>query len=843
MPKLLRRILVVLVILLIVLGLAGGGVALTFTAILPPQSLPKIDGELQLAGLNQPVDIYRDTMGIPHIYAATGHDLFFAQGYVHAQDRFWQMDFWRHIGSGRLAEMFGKSQLDTDIFLRRMGWARVAQQELAVMDPETMAILQAYSEGVNAYLKDHNATAVSLEYGVLKLLTPGYSIEPWTPLHTLTWAKAMAWDLRGNMDEEGERAVLLKLFTPEQVNQLYPPYPGDHPFIVASNGQTTSPLAPAAATEVKQVDGLQTQASDVNSSAKALDNLLGPSGAGVGSNNWVISGKLTASGKPLLANDPHLGSQMPSIWYEIGLHCRTQSADCPFEVVGFSFPGAPGVIIGHNARIAWGFTNVGPDVQDIYIEKINPANPNQYEVNGKWVDMQTLTETVKVAGGQDQTITVRYTRHGPILWEDDKAVQEFQAKSGIELPAQYRLALRWTALEVSHTFPAIWQMNKASNWDEFRKAASNFDVPAQNFVYADVDGNIGYQMPGHIPLRASGDGRTYVPGWTDAYEWTGYIPFEKLPHAYNPPKGYIATANNQVIKDYPYLIGSDFDYGYRAQRIVEMITKAPGKIDATYIQKMQGDNRNLRVDYLLPALKTALAQGQAAPAVTQAAVILDGWDGQQGMDSPQAALFEAFWKHLMSDTFGPKLPKDMQPDGGGRWWEVVRNLVQQPDSFWWDDPKTAEKETSDAALRNAFAAGLKELQSLQGSDPAQWNWGKIHTLTFQNKTLGKSGVAPIEALFNRGPYPTAGGKSIVNATGWDTSVGFEVDWLPSMRMIVDMSDLTKSLSVHTTGQSGHAFAPHYTDMIDMWRTIQYHPMRWDAQDIEKNSEGHLHLLP
>jgi penicillin amidase len=840
----LRRILIALVVVLVILGLAGGGAAVTFTAILPPQSLPQIDGQLQLVGLNQPVDVYRDTLGIPHIYAATRHDLFFAEGYVHAQDRFWQMDFWRHIGAGRLAEMFGKSQLDTDIFLRRMGWARVAQQELDSMDAETRAILEAYAAGVNAYLKDHSGTALSLEYGVLKLLSPSYTIEPWTPLNTLTWAKAMAWDLRGNMDEEGERAVLLKLFSPDQVNELYPAYPDDHPAIVTSGAQSVSPLPlPGTTAAIKQVTNLEIQTSALISSARSLDELLGPSGVGVGSNNWVLSGKLTASGKPMLANDPHLGSQMPSIWYEVGLHCTARNSDCPFEVVGFSFPGAPGVVIGHNDRIAWGFTNVGPDVQDIYIEKINPANPNQYEVNGQWVDMQILTEKIIVSGGEDQTITVRYTRHGPILWEDEQEVQEFKQKAGLELPEQYRLALRWTALEVSHTFPALWNMNKAANWEEFRAAAAQFDVPAQNFVFADVDGNIGYQMPGRIPIRASGDGRTYVPGWTDTYEWTGYIPFADLPSVYNPPEGYIATANNQVINNYPYLIGSDFDHGYRAKRIVEMITTAPGKIDAAYIQKMQGDNRNLRADFLVPALKTALAQGQTEASLVSAAAILDGWDGQQGMDSPQAALFEAFWKHLVADTFGAKLPEDMQPDGSARWWEVVRSLIQQPESPWWDNPKTAEKETRDVILRHSFAEGLKELQSLQGSDPAKWNWGSLHTLTFENKTLGKSGVAPIEALFNRGPYPTSGGKSIVNATGWDATVGFEVDWLPSMRMIVDLGDLSKSLSVHTTGQSGHAYSPHYTDMVDLWRTIQYHPMRWDAADIQKTAEGHLHLAP
>lgn len=846
MGKTIRRVLFILLILVVVLGGAAGGVFYQFTRILPPKSFPQTDGSLTVAGLDQPVDIYRDSLGIPHIYASTSHDLFFAQGYVHAQDRFWQMDFWRHIGSGRLSEMFGKSQLDTDTFLRRMGWARVAQEEYEQIDADSKAILLAYAEGVNAYLKDHQGAALSLEYSVLKLLTPGYTVEPWTPIHTLTWAKAMAWDLRGNMDEEGDRAVLLKTFSAEQVAELYPEYPANHPTIVGStSGQALFESAPQAGGQttpaVNQWTAVGRQTDALRANIAALDGLLGPGGTGIGSNNWVISGDLTASGKPLLANDPHLGPQMPSIWYEIGLYCREKNEDCPFTVTGFSFAGAPGVVIGHNDRIAWGFTNTGPDVQDIYIEKINPQNPDQYEVNGQWRDMVKLTETIQVAGGDAVTVEVRYTRHGPILWEEDEVITKFKEQSGLALPENYRLSLRWTALDASRTFQALWKMNRAQNWEQFRAAAASFDVPAQNFVYADVDGNIGYQMPGKIPIRANLPGMSYVPGWNDEHEWVGFIPFEQLPSLYNPPEGYIVTANNAVVGlDYPFFITSDWDYGYRAQRIVDLIHSAALPIDAGYIQKMQGDNYNMSADFLIPALLD-LQLSDANQTAAQA--LLAGWDGQQGMGSNQAALFEAFWKHLMDDAFNNKLPEDQQADGSGRWWEVVRGLIDQPESLWWDDPKTPVKETRDDIFKKAFGEAVAELTRLQGKDPAGWDWGKLHTITFRNKTLGESGVAPIESLFNRGPFPTAGGQSIVNATGWDTTQGYEVDWLPSMRMIVDLADLTRSLSVHTTGQSGHAYHPHYADMVEMWREIQYHPMRWSADDIIAGAQGHLRLEP
>ncbi|HEX9029731.1 MAG TPA: penicillin acylase family protein [Anaerolineales bacterium] len=809
-------------------------------------SFPQTNGEIHLAGLNGPVEIYRTTLGIPQIYASTQHDLFFAQGYVHAQDRFWQMDFWRHIGSGRLAEMFGKSELKTDSFLRTMGWARVAQQELDKIDPDTKAILQAYADGVNAYLADHKGSALSLEYAVLKLLTPGYKVENWTTLNTMTWAKVMAWDLSDQMGSEIQRAVLLKTLTPDQVNALLPPFPSDHPVIVPTPNTTSAATSPLSDQNAALAAELAPALQALGSNSAGLNALLGPHNAGIGSNNWVISGKRTNTGKPLLANDPHLGVQMPSIWYEMGLFCAPKGPDCPYEVTGFSFAGAPGIIIGHNDRIAWGFTNVGPAVQDLYIEKINPANPNQYEHNGKWEDMQVVHETLQVGGSAPVDLTVRYTRHGPIVSDTFGDLKDFGQKIGLEkvgvqVPAQYALALRWTALEPGSVFQAIWKFDRAQNWDEFRQAATFFVVPAQNLVYADVDGNIGYQTPGNVPIRAKGDGTLPVPGWTDDYDWTGYIPFEKLPYAFNPPQGYIATANNSVVgPDYPYLITKDWDYGFRATRIVDMIEHAPGPITIEYIQKMQGDNKDLNAEALSPVL---LQVPLSDSRLEKARALLQNWDYQDGMDSAPAALFAVFWKHLLADTFDNKLPKDYWPDGGDRWFEVLRHLVQQPDSPWWDNPQTPAVENRDQIFKQALGEAVSELEQAQGSDPGKWTWGSLHTVTFRNQSLGESGVAPIEALFNRGPFRTSGGSSIVNATGWESSKSYEVRSLPSMRMIVDLSGLQNSVTMHTTGESGHAYHPNYIDMANFWRLIQYQPMLWDRSQIESSASAHLRLLP
>lgn len=833
--------------------LAGSGGAFYFKSYLPntvaPKSFPQIEGEIPLEGLDGSVDIYRDSMGIPHIYASTQHDLFFAQGYVHAQDRFWQMDFWRHIGAGRIAEMF-PSEAETDMFLRTLGWTEIANQEYAALEPEFKAMVDSYTEGVNAYLKDHDKQALSLEYAILGLLNPEYVIEPWEPSHSLTWGKMLAYDLRGNMDEEIKRAILLKTLTPEQVDELFPSYPEDHPVIVnkigAGEASFTSPLPFVRQLPNETLAALQHNAS-------LLDDLMGPADNGVGSNSWAVAGSRTTTGMPILANDPHLAIQMPSIWYQIGLHCKPKTEQCPYDVAGFSMAGVPAVIIGHNDRIVWSMTNVGPDVMDLYIEKINPENPNQYEVNGQWVDFEIRREVIKVAGGEPIEMNVRVSRHGPIISEvfgvlknegdpDDEDFAPFKDNVGIELPEHYAIALKWTAFTVSSSFVAPWMANTARNFEEFRAATRTAKVPSQNLVYADVDGNIGYQMPGDIPIRKNGDGTLPVPGWTDDFEWIGYIPFEELPWSYNPPEGYIVTANNRVPpRDYPYLISTDWDLGFRADRIVKMIENAPGKIDLAYIQKMQGDDFDGGAQYILPHL---LAMKFDASNLNDGLAALKNWDYQASADSAPAAIYEAFWKNLLAETFHDDLPKRYFPNGGDTWIEITRKIVNDPNSFWWDDKTTADKvETRDDIFARAFGKAIAELEDKLGRDQSQWKWGGLHTATFKNGTLGQSGVFLIEDLFNRGPFPASGGSDIVNATAWRASQGYEVTNVPSMRMIVDLSDLNNSLTVHTTGQSGHAYHPHYIDMAELWANVEYYPMWWNLDSIIADAEGHLVLTP
>ncbi len=845
----LRNFLIGLIVVLLVLGSGGTLFYKNWVKTNTPLSFPQVEGEITIAGLDAQVTVHRDEMGIPHIYASTLHDLFMAQGFIQAQDRFWQMDAWRHIGSGTLSEMFGSAQVETDAFLRTLGWKQTAEAEYATATGDSKLMLDAYAAGVNAYLDGRSGTELSLEYGVLALLNADYVPAPWTPVNSLTWGKAMAWDLRGNMNAEIERAILLKTLTAEQIDVISPPYPEDHPVIVSEIGGEA--VAASTSQETQMLLSAANASLDiVSANFTLLDGVLGPAGSGIGSNSWVVSGSRTESGMPLLANDPHLGIQMPSIWHQIDLHCMPVSEACPYESSGFSFAGVPGVVIGHNANVAWGFTNTGPDVMDLFIEKVNPANLNQYEVNGEWVDFETRIETINVGGGDPVEITVRSTRHGPVIsdtygalkdtdLEDDQ--EAFKDKAGIDLPENYVVALGWTALEPGSVFDAIWGFNNASNWEEFREAASKFHVPAQNLIYADIEGNIAYQMPGRVPIRANGDGRYPVPGWTDEYAWTGYIPFEELPYVVNPESGYIATANNRVSPwNYPYHITYDWAYGYRAQRIVDMLEAQDGKFSIADIQRMQGDGMDMNAETLIPLLMDVPL---ADDHLVEMRSWLSAWNRQTDMDSAPAALFAAYWKHVLALTFDDDLPEDYMAAGGSRWFEVMRNITQEPDNFFWDDKSTDTVETRDDIFAAAFAAAVKEMESDYGKNRNDWAWGDIHTATFRNSTLGNSGVALIENLFNRGPYPTAGGESIVNATGWTTYESYEVDWLPSMRMIVDLSDLDNSLTVHTTGESGHAGHQHYTDMVDMWRNIEYYPMYWGEQAVTSNAKSQLRLVP
>jgi len=798
LKKALLGVLVFLVVLALVIG--GGGVYLV------RRNFPQTSGTLTVPGLQAEVRVLRDEWGIPHIYAQNNHDLFFAQGYVHAQDRMWQMEFWRRIGMGRLAEILGKSALESDKFLRTMGFARIAEEELRQMDPMTRDVLQAYADGVTAYIRERRGR-LGIEFTLLGLTGVKFEPEPWSPVHSLTWAKVMAYDLGGNMDSEIVRAVLLKKFGAEAVQQLLPAYRPDHPVIVPT--------------------GVAWQ--DVDTSLLAVlgevNEFTGREVLGTGSNNWVVAGSKTTTGMPFLANDPHLTIQMPSIWYEIGLH----GGD--FDVVGASFPGAPGVIIGHNRYIAWGVTNLGPDTQDLFVEKINPNNPNQYEFQGEWRDMQVIEEEIRVAGQSEPVkLTVRITHHGPIV-------------NDVMGPLPTGTALRWTALEPNTLFRAVVKLDLARNWDEFRNALREWDIAAQNFVYADVQGNIGYQSTGKWPIRAKGDGLMPVPGHTGEYEWLGYVPFEEMPYLFNPSQGFVVTANHAVVDDkYPYLVSLEWASGYRAARITEMIQAKP-KLSAEDMQAIQADTLALGAREVLPYFLSLKPQ---AVELRQALEILRGWDYRFDKDSAGAAIFGAALLHLVRDAYldemGASIFKQYFASSSMTTVAMIKGL-EDPNWPWFDDKRTPQVETRDDILLRALKDAVDDLTKRLGPDMPRWKWGDVHTATFRNQSLGKSGIAPIEALLNRGPVPVNGAGEVVNNTPFSVMRPYGVTVLPSYRQVIDLADFAKSQSMHTTGQSGHPYHKHYDDMIPYWRDVKYHPMLWTPEQVEKGAVATLILNP
>ncbi|MFI5959999.1 penicillin acylase family protein [Cryptosporangium sp. NPDC051539] len=861
----------VVITLVVVACLVSGTVYFTFH-----KSLPDYTGTIRVPGLDSSVRVYRDTYGVPQVYADNADDLFRAEGYLHATDRFWEMDFRRHVTAGRLSELFGKSQVDTDKYIRTMGWRRVAAQELPLLSPQTRSWLESYAAGVNAWIDEHRGSSAGVEYAVLKLQNSGYRIEKWSPVDSLAWLKAMAWDLRSNMSEELERARLLAAgFSWEQINQLFPAYPYQTHAPILKAGAIvdgkftptapapTSPSRTSGASRPGTAGGGGSPETADQAAVRAAVTVLGGSlgslgeglnripqllgiGDGLGSNSWVVSGSHTTTGKPLLANDPHLGPVMPSIWYQVGLHCTTTSAACPIDVAGFGFSGVPGIVIGHNARVAWGFTNLGPDVADLYLERVQGST---YERDGDQVPLAVRKETIKVAGGDDVQLTIRSTVHGPLLSDQDSDLREVGAKPGVDaagVPTQkatpanpaYAVALSWTALTPGRTADALFGLNTAQNFDQFRAAARNFAVPAQNMIYADVDGNIGYQAPGTIPVRGSGDGLFPVPGWNPSYDWAGTVPFEQMPYVYNPPGGYVVTANQApVVEGAGPMLGYDWDYGYRSSRIEARLQAkfATGKVDAADLSQIQLDTQSGIAKVLVPLLTSI----SGAPP---AARLLANWDYTQPAGSAPAAYFNAVWRAVLKRTFD-ELPDDLPADGGSRWFAVVSSLLTTPDSPWWDEKGTSVTEKRDDVLRLALTDASEELTDRLGDDPSKWRWGDLHTLTIRNQSFGESGIGLIEAIFNRGPYPLAGGSSLVDATGSYAPDGYEVDWVPSMRMVVDLADLDRSRWVNLTGESGHPFSDHYADQVELWQNGGTTPMRWRPETIRSEARYVQNLTP
>lgn len=810
--KILRWILIVVVVLVLLVG-SGGYLWLR-------GALPQTSGSVNVQGLSAAIEIIRDTDSVPHIRATNEQDAIFGLGYVHAQDRLWQMEFQRRIGNGRLSEILGTTTIETDRFLRVMGASRAARSAWAKLDPATRTLVESYTAGVNSFISTHHGRQLPIEFTIF-----GFEPEPWQPEDTLVWAKMMAWNLGNSYAQEIVYSLLAGKLGPEKARQIMPTYSNDGPIILPNGSDkphtlaATSPQTPPVTTCSQP--SCTHQYDQLLAINQTIEDSLGLGGRAIGSNNWVIGGSRTTTGKPFLANDPHLGAQIPSIWY---LAHITGGA---IDVIGASIPGLPAIVIGHNNHIAWGVTNTGPDVQDLYLEHINEQD--QVEFKGVWEPMQVIEEVIKVKDQPDTIQKVRITRHGPLI-------------SDVLDEAKDPMAMRWTALDDEDTtVQAYFGMERATNWEDFTAALSKYRAPMQNFVFADTAGNIGYYAPGSLPIRAKGNGSSPVPGWTGEYEWTSYVPFDELPHTYNPPDDFIATANNKVVPDsYPYLISTSWASPYRAQRIVEMIKDKP-KLSIDDIAAMQADVHSALAQEILPSLLTA----KAPDARTTAAIdFLKGWDGTIKGDSPQAAVYEAWLMEIGTRVFSDELGVDLWNEYRG-WNDYITmsfvGMLKGQQSDWCNDITTAAIEDCATTLGNALSDGLKTMATYQGSDDFKgWRWDRVHQAIFSHNPLGN--VPQLRPLFRRS-MPNSGDAATVNVAPPRRNDPYNQYHVPSYRQIIDLSDLNNSRFMHTVGQSGYVLSSNYSDLLDRWVRVEYLPMRFAQDTINAAQSGRLTLQP
>jgi len=743
------------------------------------RSLPQIDGEASVRGLAAPVDVLRDAEGVPHLMAQSEKDGWFAMGYVHAQDRLWQMEFQRRVVQGRLSEFLGEIAYDTDRLMRTVGMARTAQRMAARLDPDTRANLEAYSAGVNAYLASDPVLPV--EFQVFRM-----KFEPWKPEDTLGWLLVMAWDLSSNWRLELARLRYAAKIGPERTNEFLPPYPGD----------TAAPLP-----------DFKSLYADLSPMASRL-LALSPTEMASGSNNWVVSGARSATGKPLLANDPHLGLQAPALWYLA--HVSTPAGN----VVGGTLPGVPFVILGRTDGVAWGFTTTNGDTQDLFVERIAPDDPESYLTPDGKAKFAVHEEVIRVRG-EERRIRVRETRHGPVISDAVDA-------AGRASPKGHVLALAWSALtEENTTAKAGFALNRARNAAEVLAALRDNTAPQQNVAYADRDGHIGFVAPARVPVRRDDNeamGRVPVPGWLAKYDWTGFIPYEELPAVQDPPNGRVVTANHKITPPgYTRFISSDWAAPHRAERIEALLDASP-KHSLDSFARIQGDVLS-RLAWEL--LGVASAAKPTTDAGREAQALLQGWRGEMTAESPAPLVFSAWYRELSRMVYADELGELFTESWDQRatfMIPVLRN--EEGMGHWCDDVRTPAKETCEELEGRAFDAAALDLQKRYGAAKG-WRWGIAHTAASDHRPFGFFPV--VRSLFNISPE-TAGDAHSVNVGHFfirDEARPFANRHAGSLRAIYDLADLDRSRYMQSTGQSGNVFSPWYSNLAGRWAKVQY----------------------
>ncbi len=798
------------IVLLIGLSLAVvavGGAAVWFYSA-ARAALPQLDGTLPVTGLGAPVTVIRDAQGVPHIRAASMHDLFLAFGYVTAQDRLWQMDMTRRYAAGEVSEVIGAEYRRHDRQQRILGLRQTAERAVQELSPRDRGYMEAYAAGVNAYIDTHQ-DRLPIEFRLLR-----YRPRPWTPTDTAL--------IGANICEEMNFYQAYEKVWREQVSaRIAPDLAAD--LYVNSSWRDHPPGQ----------DGGEINAAPQNSSSRRQEGLRGEGAAETlpmsfpsdlansptdflpGSNNWVVSGARTVSGKPLLSNDPHLGHEVPGVWYEAHL----TSGD--FDVAGVAFPGTPYIILGHNRRIAWGFTNIGPDVTDLFVENFN--DKGEYQTPEGWRQPDHRREVIRVKGGPDVVLDVVTTRHGPIISD--------------LLPGETRkLALRWTLYDPHGLSQPLFDVDAAQNWEEFRRAFSTFGGPSQNAVYADVDGHIGYQATGLVPVRAAGDGAVPVPGRDNAHEWTGYVPYDQLPRVFDPPSGILATANGRIAPDgYPYVIATEWGPPYRTERIYRVLQSgkkfAPADMPALQMD-IYSDLDRFFADRFVYAVDHSR---NASPRARQAAELMRGWDGRMSAGSAAPAIAATARYELVRLLLEPRLGagNDDRAHPGGweqyRWamWPVwLETVVQRRSSKW----LPANYSDYDQFLTAAVEAAVTRKDNPRNL--SDWNWGQRNRLRLQHPILG---AIPLLSRWTGRQVEQSGSGFCVKAT--TRAAG------PSERTTVDLADLDHSTLNIVLGQSGNFLSPHYMDQFDAWSQGRTFPLPFSPAAVDKAKAHALLLQP
>ena len=787
-------------------------IALGLIYLLSAQTNPS--GKRTIKSLGDSVVISFDASDIPHIQAKTSTDALFALGYLHASERSWQMEINRRLASGRLSEILGKETVSIDRFIRTLGIKHAAEKQFDRYPIATKRLLQSYADGVNAG-NAHLGWALPVEY-FLTGSKPGH----WSPTDSVAWMLMMALDLGGNWHKELQRLQLSQFLTTKQVWEVVPPH---------NEGELVTNMDFAKMYRDIQVFNLNPQPKDSQSkklpSTELTLNEVPGGKDGIGSNNWALSGKLTATGKPLLANDPHLGLSAPAIWYFAHLEAPG------LNVIGGTLPGIPAVVLGRTDKFAWSFTNTGPDVQDLYIEQLDQKNPGQYRGPDGPLAFKVRQEIIDIKGEPSLRFLVKETRHGPVI-SDAYAT----AKRAVDTQ-RFALALRWTALDIENqSVVGLIEMNQAKDLATFEQALRKNYAPMQNVVMADVEGNISYQAAGVAPKRTLHQGLYGVApalGWERQYDWQGYVPFDHLPSSRNPDSGWIATANQKILaSNDPNPLTADWDLPTRYDRIVELI-KSKSIHDFASMKSMQADTVSLGATPLLELFKSSQPKHTLGQ---QALELSKNFDGDMRVDSPAALIFNA-WADQLTQRLFSRLGYLFSENYGSRnFRKPLLIQLQNPNSPWCDNPKTQEVETCSDASNEAFDLALEQLKKQFGSNPKNWAWGNAHIAVSEHRPLSK--VPMLGSLFNLSqPFP---GDSFSINVGrlelFKADNPFETKQAPSLRTLYDLSDLEQSLFIYQSGQSGWVQSKLYRNMSALWAKNEYLPLQMKPEKVSRQLE-------